>query len=92
MASTFRRIGKQFERELQYRAQKHTTMLRYHAVLAGWPTEIVDKIHLRLNKKGQYRAMCAKGFRNHILDWEEGNSERPPSPVVRNYMSMIGVN
>jgi hypothetical protein len=76
---------------LEAQAEKHTLDLQYDALLAGWPEDVATKLEIRTNLDGSFRASYPKEFADKILSLEYGDEDTPPSPVIRNYLTKIGV-
>lgn len=72
-------------------AEKHTLTLQYEALLAGWPEDIATKLEVLPTPKGTLKVSYPKNLKNKILGFEYGGEDTPPSPVMRNYMTKIGV-
>ena len=92
MASITKQLKIKLYKELLAAADKHSLTLQYEALLAGWPEDIATKLEVRPNPNGSLKVSYPKNLENKILGFEYGDEDTPPSPVMRNYFTKIGVN
>lgn len=67
----------------------YTQNLRDKADSAGWPEDLVDKLHVDV-KDGKFTPTVDKEYKAAVEDLSYGNSTAQPSPVVLNFMRTIG--
>jgi hypothetical protein len=72
-------------------ADRHTATIRRHALEAGWPKHLANSISVAVTHKGTYRMDYPPHLEDDILRLEYGTQDVPPSPIMRNYFSHIGV-
>ena len=72
-------------------AATHTATIRRHAIEAGWPEHLANSITVGVTHDGAYRMRYPDHLEDDILRLEYGTQDVPPSPIMRNYFSHIGV-
>jgi hypothetical protein len=87
----FKRLNKQVIKEVADVLDRHSLHLQYEALNSGWPSELATALELQLQPDGTAKVVYPPELQDRILDKEYGNPDTPPHPVIRNYLTKIGV-